>query len=71
MDFRGTISKLDQQFGRSLSREMALSPESLLAYALNGEPLARSQGFPLRLLVPGWYGVAHVKWLSRPAGTAR
>ena len=55
---------MDQQFGRSLPREKALSPEPLLAYALNGEPLTRHQGFPLRLLVPGWYGVAHVKWLS-------
>jgi DMSO/TMAO reductase YedYZ molybdopterin-dependent catalytic subunit len=58
------INKVDQQFGRSLPREMALSPEPLLAYALNGEPLTRHQGFPLRLIVPGWYGVAHVKWLS-------
>jgi DMSO/TMAO reductase YedYZ molybdopterin-dependent catalytic subunit len=64
VDFRGVITKVDQQFGRSLSREMALSAEPLLAYALNGEPLTRHQGFPLRLLVPGWYGVAHVKWLS-------
>jgi DMSO/TMAO reductase YedYZ molybdopterin-dependent catalytic subunit len=64
VDFRGQITKVDQQFGRSLPREKALSPEPLLAYALNGEPLTRHQGFPLRLLVPGWYGVAHVKWLS-------
>ncbi len=64
VDFRGVVTKVDQQFGRSLSREMALSAEPLLAYALNGEPLTRPQGFPLRLLVPGWYGVAHVKWLS-------
>jgi DMSO/TMAO reductase YedYZ molybdopterin-dependent catalytic subunit len=64
VDFRGTINKVDQQFGRSLPREIALSPEPLLAYELNGEPLTRHQGFPLRLLVPGWYGVAHVKWLA-------
>ncbi len=64
VDFRGTINKVDQQFGRSLTREKALSPELLLAYALNGEPLTRHQGSPLRLLVPGWYGVANVKWLS-------
>jgi len=64
VDFRGQITKVDQQFGRSLTREKALSPEPLLAYALNGEPLTRHQGFPLRLLVPGWYGVANVKWLS-------
>ena len=64
VDFRGTITKVEQQFGRSLSREKALSPEPLLAYALNGEPLTKHQGFPLRLLVPGWYGVANVKFLS-------
>ena len=64
VDFRGQIHKVDQQFGRSLLREKALSPEPLLVYALNGEPLTRHQGFPLRLLVPGWYGVAQVKWLS-------
>ena len=64
VDFRGQIHKVDQQFGRSLLREKALSPDPLLVYALNGEPLTRHQGFPLRLLVPGWYGVAQVKWLS-------
>ena len=64
VDFRGTITKVDQQFGRSLSRDKALSPEPLLAYAMNGEPLTRHQGFPLRLIIPGWYGVANVKWLS-------
>ena len=64
VDFRGQISKVEQQFGRSLSRDKALSPEPFLAYALNGEPLTRHQGSPLRLIVPGWYGVANVKWLS-------
>jgi DMSO/TMAO reductase YedYZ molybdopterin-dependent catalytic subunit len=62
--FRGQEYPLDQQFGRALTREKALSPEPLLAYAYNGEPITRHQGFPLRLLVPGWYGVANVKWLS-------
>ena len=38
--------------------------EPLLAYALNGEPLTREQGFPVRLIMPGWYGVANVKWLA-------
>ncbi len=64
VDFRGTNFKVDQQFGRSVPRDKALSPELMLAYALNGEPLTRHQGFPLRLLVPGWYGVANVKFLS-------
>lgn len=64
VDFRGQVTKVDQQFGRSLPRDKALAPEPLLAWALNGEPLTRHQGSPLRLLVPGWYGVAHVKWLA-------
>ena len=65
VDFRGTIFKVEQQFGRSLNREQALSPEPFLAWALNGEPLTKHQGAPLRLIVPGWYGVANVKWLSQ------
>ncbi len=40
-------------------------PEPFLAYALNGEPLTKHQGAPLRLIVPGWYGVPNVKWLSQ------
>jgi DMSO/TMAO reductase YedYZ molybdopterin-dependent catalytic subunit len=62
--FRGRTFPVDQQYGRSLSRDKALSSEPMLVYALNGEPLTRHQGSPLRLLVPGWYGMAHVKWLS-------
>ena len=62
--FRTQTIAVEQQFGRSLSREKALSPEPLLAYALNGEPLTRHQGFPVRLVVPGWYGVSNVKYLS-------
>jgi hypothetical protein len=64
VDFRGKATTVDQQFGRSLPRDIALSNEPLLAWSLNGEPLTRHQGAPLRLLVPGWYGVAHVKWLA-------
>jgi DMSO/TMAO reductase YedYZ molybdopterin-dependent catalytic subunit len=41
-----------------------MKPEPLLAYALNGEPLTKAQGFPVRLIMPGWYGVANVKWLA-------
>jgi DMSO/TMAO reductase YedYZ molybdopterin-dependent catalytic subunit len=64
VDFRGNVTKVVQQFGRSMSREKSLSPELLLAYNMNGEPLTKHQGFPLRLIVPGWYGVTNVKWLS-------
>ena len=64
VEWRTQKFEVEQQFGRSLPRDRALSPEPLLAYAMNGEPLTVHQGFPLRLLVPGWYGVANVKWLS-------
>jgi DMSO/TMAO reductase YedYZ molybdopterin-dependent catalytic subunit len=62
--FRQQTFKLEQQFGRSMTLENALKPDLLVAYALNGEPLTCEQGFPVRLIVPGWYGVANVKWLA-------
>lgn len=65
VEFRTQKYKVDYNFGRSLAREKALSSEPFLAYALNGEPLTRHQGSPLRLIVPGWYGVSNVKWLSQ------
>jgi DMSO/TMAO reductase YedYZ molybdopterin-dependent catalytic subunit len=64
VEFRAQTFMVEQQFGRSLPREQAMSAEPFLAYALNGEPLTRHQGAPLRLIVPGWYGVANVKWLA-------
>ncbi len=62
--FRQQTFKVEQQFGRSITLENALKPDPLLAYALNGDPLTREQGFPVRLIMPGWYGVANVKWLA-------
>jgi DMSO/TMAO reductase YedYZ molybdopterin-dependent catalytic subunit len=41
-----------------------MKPEPLLAYSLNGQPLTRDSGFPVRLIMPGWYGVSNVKWLA-------
>ncbi|MDR1990666.1 MAG: molybdopterin-dependent oxidoreductase [Acidobacteriaceae bacterium] len=64
IEWRTQKFTLEQQFGRSLTREHALSPEPMLVWALNGEPLTVHQGAPLRLIVPGWYGVANVKWLT-------
>jgi DMSO/TMAO reductase YedYZ molybdopterin-dependent catalytic subunit len=52
-------------FARSLPLGKAMHPDTLLATHMNGEPLQPNHGFPLRLLVPGWYGVANVKWLHR------
>jgi DMSO/TMAO reductase YedYZ molybdopterin-dependent catalytic subunit len=62
--FRAQTFSVEQQFGRSITLENALRPEPLLAWALNGEPLMLEQGSPLRLIMPGWYGVCNVKWLA-------
>lgn len=58
-------------FARSLPMAKALQPEVLLAYRMNGAPLPAAHGFPLRAVVPGWYGVASVKWLTRLIVTDR
>ena len=55
----------DQNFARTLSLQEALRDDVILAYEMNGKPLTASHGFPLRLVVPGWYGIAWVKWLQR------
>ena len=52
------------RFERSLPLDRAMDPDVLLAWEMNGEPLPPPHGFPLRLVVPGWYGVASVKWLA-------
>lgn len=57
--------KVEQSFGRSLHISDALNAGALLVYEMNGEPLPHYHGAPLRLLVPGWYGVANVKWLNQ------
>ena len=51
-------------YARSLPVTEAMRGEVLLAYEMNGRPLEPQHGFPLRLLVPGWYGMTSVKWLS-------
>ncbi len=51
--------------GRSMYVQDALNPEALLAFSLNGQPLPAEQGFPLRLILPGWYGMTQIKWLGR------
>jgi DMSO/TMAO reductase YedYZ molybdopterin-dependent catalytic subunit len=48
-----------------MSVEDALNRDNLLCYDMNGAPLPREHGLPLRLIAPGWYGVANVKWLTR------
>ena len=61
---RGIQGGEEQDYARSLTIAEAMRPEVMLAYAMNGEPLQPQHGFPLRLLVPGWYGMTSVKWLS-------
>jgi DMSO/TMAO reductase YedYZ molybdopterin-dependent catalytic subunit len=56
---------ITERFARSMSVEDALNPDNLLCYEMNGAPLPPEHGFPLRLIAPGWYGVANVKWLTR------
>lgn len=57
--------KMTQNFARSMSLADAMNPNNLLCYEMNGAPLPQSHGFPLRLIAPGWYGIANVKWLKR------
>jgi sulfane dehydrogenase subunit SoxC len=61
---RGLENGIDQRFQRSLRLDEALREEVLLAYEMNGGPLPPQHGFPLRLVVPGWYGMTNVKWLD-------
>jgi DMSO/TMAO reductase YedYZ molybdopterin-dependent catalytic subunit len=65
VEFRTQKYTVEQQYGRSMPRDKATAPEPFLAYALNGQPLTRHQGSPLRLIVPGWYGAPNVKWLAQ------
>jgi DMSO/TMAO reductase YedYZ molybdopterin-dependent catalytic subunit len=61
---RGIQGGQEQAYARSLPVDEAVRPEVLLAYEMNGHPLEPQHGFPLRLIVPGWYGMTSVKWLS-------
>ncbi len=61
---RGIQAEDEHEYARSLTVAEATRPEVLLAYEMNGEPLPAQHGFPLRLVVPGWYGMTSVKWLT-------
>jgi DMSO/TMAO reductase YedYZ molybdopterin-dependent catalytic subunit len=56
---------VEQDYQRSLPLPEAARDDVLLAYEMNGQPLPPQHGYPVRLVVPGWYGMAHVKWLVR------
>jgi DMSO/TMAO reductase YedYZ molybdopterin-dependent catalytic subunit len=57
--------EFEMPHGRSIYVQDALNPEAMLAFSLNGQPLPADQGFPLRLILPGWYGMTQIKWLGR------
>lgn len=57
--------KFKQNFARGMSLADAMSPNNILCYEMNGAPLPAPNGFPLRLIAPGWYGIANAKWLKR------
>jgi sulfane dehydrogenase subunit SoxC len=62
---RGVDGGEEQVYERSLPVAELAGGDALLAYEVNGVPLPPQHGFPLRLVVPGWYGMTSVKWLSR------
>ena len=62
---RGIDGGVEHAYERSLPVAEALAGEALLAYELNGAPLPPQHGSPVRLVVPGWYGMTSVKWLER------
>lgn len=57
--------QVEQSFARSLSVEDAMRPDNMIVYEMNGQPLDVAHGSPVRLLIPGFYGVANVKWLTQ------
>jgi sulfane dehydrogenase subunit SoxC len=61
----GVERGVEQDYARGLPVAEALRPDTLLAWAMNGAPLPPQHGHPLRLVVPGWYGMTNVKWLAR------
>jgi len=62
---RGVEGGEEQDYARSVPLAEVLAGDALLAYEVNGVPLPPQHGFPLRLVVPGWYGMTSVKWLAR------
>src|SRR6266567_1624800 len=61
----GIEGGVEQRYQRSVPLDLALGGDLLLAYEMNGAALPPQHGFPLRLIVPGWYGMTSVKWLAR------
>ncbi len=68
---RGVQAGIEQFYERSLSLADVMQDEVLLVYAINGQALPPQHGFPVRVIVPGWYGMTHVKWLRSITVTDR
>jgi DMSO/TMAO reductase YedYZ molybdopterin-dependent catalytic subunit len=62
---RGIQGGEEQDYQRSLTVDEVRRPEVMLVYEMNGRPLEPQHGYPLRVVVPGWYGMTSVKWLNR------
>jgi DMSO/TMAO reductase YedYZ molybdopterin-dependent catalytic subunit len=62
---RGMQAEEEQEYQRSLAIDEVRRPEVMLVYQMNGRPLEPQHGYPMRLIVPGWYGMTSVKWLTR------
>jgi len=60
----GVERGIEQDYARALSIAESLAEDVIVATSMNGQPLPPQHGFPARLIVPGWYGMAHVKWLG-------
>ena len=56
--------KYTDTFARSMPVADAMNPVNILCYEMNGAPLPAANGYPLRLIAPGWFGIANVKWLT-------
>ena len=61
---RGLEGGEPQRYQRALTLAELMAGEAIVAYAMNGGPLLAQHGHPLRLVVPGWYGMTNVKWLT-------
>ena len=61
---RGVQGEIEHDYARSLTLAEVQRPEVMLAYEMNGRPLEPQHGYPARLIVPGWYGMTSVKWLT-------
>jgi DMSO/TMAO reductase YedYZ molybdopterin-dependent catalytic subunit len=64
---RGVEAEVEQRYERSLPLAEAMRAGAVVAYEMNGAPIPPQHGFPVRLVVPGWYGMTNVKWLGEIA----